>query len=177
MSVAISAALSDFDSGFSTEAPGGDRRPGVESLEDGDYDFEIRSATLEMLSGDPVLRLGLQVASGGGGVRMLDHLFWINSQVKANIVGAFLVGLGIPADQWEQFSKELPKVVGTLRGMRFVGTKKTNQSKDGTKDFHNLYVKSVIGGGGPQGRRAARPAPQQPVQQFGPPDDDYDSPF
>lgn len=172
MSVAISAALSDFDAGFSTEAPGGDRRPGVEILEDGDYDFEIRSATLEMLSGDPVLRLGLAMSNAQG---MLDHLFWINSQVKANIVGAFLVGLGIPADQWQQFSKELPGAVASLRGIRFVGTKKTNQSKDGAKDFHNLYVKSVIGGGGR--RNTQRPAPQQPVQQFGPPDDDYDSPF
>lgn len=167
MSVAITAALSDFDSGFSTETPGGDRRPGVESLEDGDYDFEIRSATLEMLADKPVLRLGLQVGS-----RLLDHLFWIDSQVKANIVGAFLVGLGIPADEWRQFSQELPKVVGSLRGMRFVGTKKTNQSKDGSKDFHNLYVKSVIGGS--RGRAAPRPAP---AQQFGPPDDDGDIPF
>jgi hypothetical protein len=176
MSVAITAALADFDSGFSTETPGGDRRPGVESLADGDYDFEIRSATLELLADKPVLRLGLQVAEGGGGVRMLDHLFWIDSQVKANIVGAFLVGLGIPADQWRQFSQELPRVVGTLRGMRFVGTKKTNTSKDGTKDFHNLYVKSVIGGGRGM-RNTQRPAPQQPSQQYGPPDDDGDIPF
>lgn len=173
MSVAISAALSDFDAGFSTETPGGDRRPGVEILEDGDYDFEIRSATLEILADKPVLRLGLAMGNAQG---MLDHLFWIDSQVKANIVGAFLVGLGIPADQWRQFSQELPRVVGTLRGMRFVGTKKTNQSKDGTKDFHNLYVKSVIGGGRGM-RNTQRPAPQQPSQQYGPPDDDGDIPF
>lgn len=175
MSVAIKAALASYNGGFSTEAPGGDRRPGVESLADGDYDFEIRSATLEMLSDKPVLRLGLQVAEGGGGVRMLDHLFWIDSQVKANIVGAFLVGLGIPADQWREFSEELPGAVAILRGITFVGTKKTNQSKDGGKEFHNLYVKSVIGGGGK--RNTQRPAPQQPSQQYGPPDDDGEIPF
>lgn len=162
MSVEIAAALADFDSGFSTDAPGGDRRPGVESLADGDYDFEIRAATLELLGGKPVLRLSLQTVD-----RLIDHLFWIDSQVKANILGSFLVGLGIPADEWQRFSKELPKVVGSLRGIKFVGTKKTSTGKGGDKEFHNLYVKSLIA----KGRKPA------PSQQFGPPDDDGDSPF
>lgn len=153
MSVAISAGLSDFDGGFSPDSPGGDRRPGVESLQDGDYNFEILSSTLELLAEKPVLRLGLQT-----GNRTIDHLFWIDSQTRANIVGAFLVGLGVPAHQWKKFSVELPKAVPTLRGLKFVGTKKTTDSKDGGKQYHNLYVKSLIG----RGAGNSRPTPPQP---------------
>lgn len=160
--------LEQFDDEFSTEKPEGfNRRPGVDALDGGDYQFKIIDAEIAQIekTGDLVLRVGLQILSGPsnlGGV--IERTYWLNDQTAINILGADLVCLGFDADQWHgdrKFSKELPLAVGKLAGVCFKGHKRENNSNG--KVYHNLYVNQRIAG-------TTQPMPQsvfsQPAQDI-----------
>ena len=132
--------LRQFDQQFT---PSSGRRPGIESLPDGDHDFTIISADLGRTekTNELILRLVLRTASGS----VYEYAYFFRTQQSVDILGSDLCTLGIDADQWKPparpFSSELPLAVPRLVGLAFRGKKKTSPNpKDPSKPFHNLYV-------------------------------------
>jgi hypothetical protein len=154
------ADLEQFDQSYSPQAG---RRPGLDVLPDGDYDFEILDAKLDTTPKQHVriVRVGLRVTSAGSSQgQTLEHISFLNNQTAIDILGSTLCTLGFDADQWtvasgRPFSKELPKALPRMRGLRFRGTKKKNQ--DG---FHNLYYNARLAG-------MPMPAPAPQTKQQG----------
>jgi hypothetical protein len=169
--------LSRYDRDY---VPQAGRRPGIDTLADGDYDFLIQGAILDRTekNREPILKLELKAAPGGN---VIEHAYFFRTQDNIDRLGADLCTLGFDADQWtaqngRRFSAELPAAVARLTGLRFRGHKTTVQ-KDG-KTFHNLYVNARLAGtpmpGASGPSRPSRPAPQ-PVAAA--PNRDQDIPF
>lgn len=150
MSAEAVAYLSQFSKEFSPEKKGGNfsNRPKLEAIEDGKYTFTVRSSSLEMAAGKPIWRLGLET---GGTV--YEYTFWIDSQISANIVGVFLIGLGVPADRWGPgtFHKQIQGAIASVVGARFKGEKKKNN-----KGYAVLYANDYLG----KSSGGSEPAPQ-----------------
>jgi hypothetical protein len=169
--------LSRYDQDY---VPQAGRRPGLDSLADGDYDFAIQGADLARTekTRQPILRLELKVVPGG---QILEHVYFFSEQRNVDRLGADLCTLGFDADQWtaqngRRFSAELPAAVARLTGIRFRGHKVT-VTKDG-KTHHNLYVNARLAGtpmpGAAGPPRAPRPVPQPAAAA---PNRDQDIPF
>jgi hypothetical protein len=158
--------LSRYDRDY---APQAGRRPGIDTLADGDYDFSIQGAILDRTekNREPILKLELKAAPGGN---VIEHVYFFRTQDAIDRLGADLCTLGFDADQWtaqngRRFSAELPAAVARLTGVRFRGHK-TAVQKDG-KTFHNLYVNARLAGTPMPGTaplpRTPRPAPQPAI--------------
>lgn len=145
--------LSQFSGAFT---PAAAMRPGLDSLADGEYDFEITAAELTRTPKDNelIFRFSLRVISTG---QTVEKVYFFRSQQNVDFLGADLCALGIDADQWKPparpLEKELPAALPKLRGVRFRGKKVTAaNSKDHAKPFHNLYINNRLAAG-------AMPAP------------------
>lgn len=141
--------LEAFDKDF---APSGARRPGLDSIADGDHDFEVLSAELVRTekSNELILRLDLRVDGGGA----IQHAYFFRNQTAVDILGSDLCTLGFDADQWKPparpFSKELQLAVPRLAGIRFRGKKVTKpNTKDPSKPHANLYVNQRLDASAP----------------------------
>lgn len=166
MATAIAAAdLSDFDNDFTTATKkkfsNGDFD--LSDLKDGEYEFDIASA--ELKSG-PMFKFNLVMMSEGphaGG--KIEKCFFLtkkedgipvkNERSLAELREA-LVNLGFDAENWTSengrpFSKELPKAVVMLAGMRVVAKKKQGGKKNDGGHYQNLdFVKRGSGDGKPE---------------------------
>jgi hypothetical protein len=139
--------LNQFDQDFNP-SPG--RRPGLEALADGVYDFEVLSADLARTekTNELVLRLGLKVLATG---LVVESTYFFRTQRNVDILGSDLCTLGLDSDQWKAparpFSRELPTALPRLRGVRFRGKKHQAENRqDPTKPYHNLYVNQRLDG-------------------------------
>lgn len=145
---------------------------GLENMEDGDYCFQIeRASAREVKSGsEKKMILGLKLkplsklekegeewvsASDEGAVfPEIKHDIWVGSQEEFDRLLGTLQTLGFDSANWKSangrpFSQEFPKCCRHLRGMWFVGHKKTNES--GGKTYHNLYINErLISDGKPE---------------------------
>jgi hypothetical protein len=135
--------LRQYDDDF-VPAPPAAAMSKVEGLADGEYLLEIAEAKCKTPKGNNILELHLEVLSPGPHEGMsIQHSLFINNAEAANRVGRDLLTLGFDTDQWKvangrPFSVEFEKAVKLLKGLRFKGTKKTNES--GGKTYHNLYI-------------------------------------
>jgi hypothetical protein len=133
--------LEAFDQDF---APTPGRRPGLESIADGDHDFEITAA--ELTRTEKSLRVD--------GSSVVEHAYFFRNQTAVDILGSDLCTLGFDADQWKPparpFSRELPDAIARLVGVRFRGKKKTSSNpKDPSKPYTNLYVNQRLDASAP----------------------------
>lgn len=122
----------------------------LDTLPDGDYDFEILDAAMDRSFRDQalMLRVLLKVLNGPCQDLEVEHVYWFKSKRNVEFLGGALCTLGFDADRWtavhrRKFSAELPRAVEKLPGIRFRGTKKTN--KDNGTSFHNLYINARLG--------------------------------
>lgn len=142
--------LATFDQGY---APQSGRRPGLDTLPDGDYDFSIQDAELTRTQKDKelLLKLALRVESSLAEMgKVVEKPYFFRTQTSVDILGSDLCTLGFDADRWKpefgrKFSAELPLVVPKLKGMRFRG-KKTSKVEAGGKTYHNLFVNTKLAG-------------------------------
>ncbi len=137
----------------------------LDTLGDGDYDFEITEAKIDRTGkdhdGDRLCRATLCVNGG----RSVEHTWWLNRQEAMNAFLADLCTLGFDADKWggssgRSLAAEIPKAVARLAGIKFRGTKRSSdpaRSKDGKTTYHNLFINAVI-----QGRPMPGSAPAAP---------------
>lgn len=150
----VLAEVRTFDSEYKPEPP---RRPGVDSLKPGAYEFQIVTALCRYM-GDrktPALVCQLKVMSGTDLGLVIEKPWWLSKPEAVNRLGTDLAALGLDADQWtaangKSFSAELAKAIPSLVGMKFRG--KVVQVQD------NTYL-NVLG----PVRGSAMPAP--PVVQ------------
>jgi hypothetical protein len=156
--------LASFDGDYKAENT---FRPDLDTLPDGDYDFEILDADLTRATGKQagvrILTLVLR-PNGGATVR---HTYWLRDQEQMNRLGADLVVLGFDADKWgkaggKSIAQALPEAVARLKSVRFRGRKATREGtgNHAGKKFHDLHVGARIGG-------SAMPAPAKPFNEFG----------
>jgi len=152
--------LKQFDADFKPEPR---NLPGLGSLPDGDYDFEVVSAVLERTekTKDLILRLGLKVIGTGG---LIENAYFFRNQQAVDILGSDLCTLGFDTLDWKPparpFSQELVQAVPKLPGRKFRGKKVTKPNdRDPAKPFHNLYVNSLLSSApGPGGYSPPAPA-------------------
>lgn len=161
--------LAWFDQEYKPEAS--KFRPGLETLPDGPYDFEVTDAELKKSARQQmrILELGLKVNGGA----VIQHAYFLDTQDQMNRLGADLCVLGIPADKWGKaggvsVAVGLPQAVKQLPGIRFRGSKdhNTTEARDGgqPKTFHNLRVLCRAGGTPPP----APPANGSTFNEFAP---------
>lgn len=143
------------------------QRAGLDSLPDGNYDFEIRSGELKRIDNGSIL-FEFQVKILGGahdGFCCGLGALWIKNQdgtfdtEKIGRLMADFVTLGFDADQWtgsRTFSKEVGKVIARLPGIKAKGKKVSKPGK--TRTFHNLYINARL----PDDHKPA-PAPEKPI--------------
>lgn len=119
--------------------------PGLDTLADGSYDFEVDFAELGRTknANDPILRVNLRVNGG----MVIEWGSPLTSQEGCNRLGADLRVLGFDADKWRgsrSFSKELGNAIPKLKGIKFRAIKRTEHSKDG-KTYHKLMILNRLG--------------------------------
>jgi hypothetical protein len=160
--------LASFDASYRPESP---IRAGIDTLSDGDYDFEVRKAELTRTAktNDRILRI--ELLAGG---RCVEWVHFLSTQSSMNQLGADLCVLGFDADRWGQPGRsvavELPKAVAQLPGRRFRATKRTDRPTEGQyagRSFHKLYVNALLSGSAvpPNGASPKTPAPAPPPSQ------------
>lgn len=141
----VEEELAQFDRDYN---PSGGRRPGLDMLADGNYDFEIVSASLDRTerTNDLIFRLGLKVLATG---QACESVYFFASQQNVDILGSDLTSLGLDADQWKPptrpFSREIVAACPKLVGIHFRAKKVTKPGRDG-KTFHNLQSISRLAG-------------------------------
>lgn len=151
--------IARFDEGY-TPDPG--RYPGIETLPDRDYVFEVAHATLGKTqnTGEAILHVILRSDEGV----MVERPYFFQKQTQVNKLGADLCALGFDADKWRgnrPFSRELVAALPKLVGVKFRARKITEPGTD--KPFHNLYINGRVGANTQTSRvpmPASRPAPQ-----------------
>lgn len=132
--------LDQFDNGFRPQRPG--QRPSVESLPDGEYTVVLEKAELaKTKAGADLVRWSILVEGDMASVGY-DHASFLSSQQNVNALGADLMAIGVPCDQWttangRRFSVELPKALAGLRGVRLSISKSSSTSMNG-KTYHNV---------------------------------------
>lgn len=138
--------ISRFDANYKPEMP---FAPSLETLPDGEYDFEVVAATLDRTKNTNELILRLSIRALAGGVVEWPHFF--KTQDSVNRAGANLVAIG--ADCWGKrpFSQELEDAIPKLPGVRFRANKKTDKG-----GYHNLFVVNRLSAGPAQ--QPSRPA-------------------
>lgn len=127
-------------------------RPGLNTLADGVYDFEVLSASLDRTpkSGDNICRVALRVLGGG----VVEWTHFLKNQRAINNLCATLSALGFDAEKWgpaynRPLSVEIPRAVDRLKGIRFRAAKETRrESKPGAADtlYHDLHVSGRVDG-------------------------------
>ncbi len=139
----------DLDSFATDYKPEQQRRPDLDGLPDGDYDFEVLDAILDRTTkGTRILKVGIQPQNG----LAVNHTYWLDQQDKLNGLAADLCLLGFDAHKWgtqeRPLSQELPKAVSKLPGIRFRAAKRSNlgTGQHAGRTFHNLYICSRITG-------------------------------
>lgn len=169
--------LGRFDELFN---PDTSRRASIETLPDGDYDFQIVESRFDLTpkEKDLILRVGLKVLGGLQAGSVVERAYWLTTEQPINILGTDLCMLGFDADQWKpangrSFKKELKATVedGRLVGLRFRGQKKTKV--DGAKTYHNLYINARLTNGVPPPASVGPPTSDAPTVSA----DDDEVPF
>lgn len=152
--------LAAFERDFNPSSGG--RRPGLDTLADGDYDFEILSAELTRTekTNEAIFKMELRVHGGG----VIEHAYFFRTQVAVDILGGDLCTLGFDADQWKPparpLARELANTAPRLRGIRFRGKKVTTPKKDDpNKKYANLYVNQRLDGATSPPAYSPTPAP------------------
>jgi hypothetical protein len=165
--------LAWFDEQYKPEAS--KFRPGLETLPDGSYDFEIVDAEIKKSAKKQVriLELGLKVNGGA----VVQHAYFLDTVEKMNRLGGDLCVLGIPADKWGKaggvsVAVGLPEAVRQLPGIKFRGAKDHNTPNAAPgqtpKTFHNLRILCRVAGtpapvpAGPNGNG------REPFNEFAP---------
>ena len=114
-------------------------RPGLETLPDGSYEFEVLDAELtKSQNGNRICNLGLR-ANGGA---VVQHTYWLNNQTKVNRMGYDFGVLGFEVSA--PLSQTIPAAVRQLPGVKFRGVK-TSRTYEG-KLYHDLHVSVRTGG-------------------------------
>lgn len=145
--------LEDVDDNFKP----GEMAGKMESLTDGEYDFEVNEAKFKVKAekGMAIIEMELEVLTAGKhqGTKV-QHSLFLTDKDSANRIGKDLKTLGFDCDDWTKansrpFSKEIQKVHKVLKGLRFKGKKQKNDNNG--KTYHNLYInKRLEGDGKPQ---------------------------
>lgn len=157
MSDEILNEISRFDNDYHPDAG---IRPGIATLVDGNYEFEITSVELSRTaqSMDAILKLGLQATSGP----LVELAYFFKDQRGVNKCGADLSALGFAEFlKSAGFSTKLKGVLPRLKSVRFRARKLTEEGKD-NKVYHNLYISGRVAGtnvNGPTAATTARAAP------------------
>ncbi len=181
----IQQELSRFDEEFE---PDDARRPGVDCLDDGDYDFEIVAAALDRttLKQELILKMNLKILKGKAAAvgNVVEHGYPLGTSKGCNRLGSDLATLGFDTDLWKAperpFSVELLKAIPAIKGRCFKGHKQANPGTDREgqpKTFHNLYINGRIPSPTSNGAPVSAPAPvvyPDASQQM---EDDSDIPF
>ncbi len=127
---------------------------GLDTLPNGDYDFEFVTAELTHAKGgkqDRIMEAKLRVNGG----QVIKHAWWLASQENMNALLADLCLLGFPANTWGQntgnpLKEALPAAIAQLPGKRFRASKTSSpKKKDGvpTGEFwHNLHIAGAVSG-------------------------------
>lgn len=139
--------LEAFDDDFTPSQSG--YRPGLEAVADGNYDWTILHATLDLTqrTQDRILRLELRCEQTA---QVIEYPYFLRGQPQVDRLGGDLSTLGFDVGTWnsahgKKFSVELPKAITQLPGIRFNGTKKTNSNKDNPeKPYHNLFLNARL---------------------------------
>lgn len=163
--------LARFDDGFTPSSL--DIAPGLETLADGEYQFQIAAAEVARTeqTREAIFRMNLLVLAGPSGIgSTVERVNFFAKQQNVNILGGDLVALGFDAELWRPparpFSIEFAKVLPLLVGVRFQGRK--THKVVGERTYHNLYIRSKLGVTGVSSRaKAAAPV----VPTAWPPDD------
>lgn len=134
--------MADFDTDFSSFDDDFDPqpaiRPGIDTLPDGSYVFEVLDAELTRArNGDSICQLGLQVVGGG----VVQQTYWLNKQSAVNRMGYDFGVLGLTVAA--PLSETIPAAVAKLPGIKFRGTK-TSRTYEG-KLYHDLNVSARVG--------------------------------
>lgn len=138
--------LEQFDDAFT---PKQGITSGIEAISDGAYDFTILNAALTTTKTSQTLILRMEIKCESLGV-VAEKPYFLTSQEQIDRLGGDLATLGFPVGTWnaangKKFSVEMSKAIGQLPGLRFKGTKKTSENKkDATKPYHNLYINSPL---------------------------------
>jgi hypothetical protein len=121
----------------------------LESLQDGEYTMEIDTAELTMTqrTNETIIRWVYRVVSGPGHIgQKIENASFIRNQEQANMIGADLLVLGIPTNEWlpghksgKKFSKELPLALKQIVGYTMTAAKTSKVS--GSRTYHNLRIK------------------------------------
>lgn len=144
---AIMKDLEQFNEGFAPSVGG--RKPGLDSLQDGEYEMQIASASLEKTknTGDTVLKISYRIPSGA--VSMVEQVFFFRNQENVNSLGRDLETLGFDTSSWKpptgNFASGIVELVAKdkLVGL-MVKAKKTTNSSTGGKTYHNLKFISLL---------------------------------
>ena len=162
--------LSRFNNDFT---PTIGQKPGLDSLPDGVYVFEITSAELTRTAktGEAILRLDLMVAEGPCVGTPLEVPYFFRSQQAVNRLGGDLLMMGYDTQNWRgdrPFNAELAKVVEGMSGKCFKAMKRAEVGNDG-KTYQRLNIVHACdrrppAAAGKVSRPAASPPPRQAQQ-------------
>lgn len=141
--------------------------PGIDTIADGGYDFEIAAAMLDKTKNSQTRVVNADLIAGGG--MRVRYTWFIDSTENMNAFLADLVTLGFPADRWgsgpgkTSLVKALPDAVAKLKGIKFRGQKTTDRPTEGTyagRVFHKLHINARL-----SGRAMPTPAQSRTTQQ------------
>lgn len=134
-------ALDQYDDSADNVAPGG--KLGFASIPDGTYAFAVEEAELkETKNGTDLFKLKLLGLDGAASGQTFEHDYWLTSKdkdsgkislndVKVGMMKKDLENIGFDAGNWTKangrpLSKELPKAILLLTGLKLKGKKSTN---------------------------------------------------
>ena len=143
--------VDDLINGFSEEFdPTSNRKLNLESLSDGEYTLQVIDANLDRVqsTGAAVLRWILKVIDGASCQgAMVEKVNFFSSQAGVNALGADLSMLGVNCKEWKAkgipLGRGIVEALPSLRGVVFVGRKRTSVNQTSGKTYHNLNVLSV----------------------------------
>lgn len=154
-------SLSSVLNGFAAEyqPKHGGFAPDVNTLGNGNYDFEIVKATADKTkNGDDIFKVQMRVLPGSNEVQ---KSYWFNGQGDVNRLGADLMALGLETGTIDDLGKTLDGIEGgkiNLVGVRFRGSKDSYENKD-KKTVHTFKVMSKLNGGSTHKAPPAATAP------------------
>lgn len=152
-------------------------RPTLETLANGEYDFEIVDAVLTHVNQKRVCRVGLKILSLN---RVVEHTYWIGTLHGMNGFLAELKTLQFDAHRWGSregqipLSTVLPEVMTKLPGLKIHAVKTSNTGSDG-KVYPRLSITGRLSGApmppsSPKsnGGKQTSTSPSKPKQQSQP---------
>jgi hypothetical protein len=147
--------MSAVDTDDLDDAAAKTRKAGLEGLPDGKYEFQVTKAELKDLRGKPGILAREAVVFGGehDGHTVKWDVFLRDKdgnpkEQALSQVRKELTALGFDEENWtaaagRPFTAELRKACVAMAGLRFLGTKKANES--GGKVYQNLHVNERSG--------------------------------